>query len=523
MKQTGSHALAALVLLFPLVAGAAPPANDSCDKALGISPAVPVTTTVDTKEATTQTSDPLPSCLPPGTPTAKSVWFTFTPSATDVYSLTTTGTTPENEYLPVLQIFTGTCGSLVPLQYSCGESLPQVILNAGTTYTILATGKPITVDPEIRFLVNGSDVCGTGPGPGPGGGGTSGCPDPLDVKAGDAVVAYVLNKATGLKISTVLGSLSWSFGTNASPAVGTGQDVPFSYTAPIENTNVVFSFTADGMNSITRTARVRVSPKTGSLVMRSLPPAEPLAPTDTLTVPSPGGILNLNISKAQVAYAYRYQLPSAIYLPGRFISDLFLTNWAVTEAKVMLKLSTDNGDFVAGPYGVPPSGTHVFEGFIKTLFNMDTFGTLLIESSQPVTAGARTYSPACKGTNGQFSKALNISTQLLRYDEYGMLIGLRQDSAFRTNIGLFGKGTGPCNVEMTLRGEDGVLSGGGPKTVTLQPDRYWQQSIGQFFGVTDARGLSILIHNPTNGCDVGGIAYVVDNESEDPYAVQMSK
>ena len=75
------------------------------------------------------------------------------------------------------------------------------------------------------------DLCPGGPGPGGGDCGTT-----FFVRVGDQLVARAYNQLTSTLLTT--GTFGWSLGTNASPATASGPSAAFSYTAPVESTNV---------------------------------------------------------------------------------------------------------------------------------------------------------------------------------------------------------------------------------------------------------------------------------------------
>src|SRR6266404_5630123 len=85
---------------------AQPAANDSCASPRPIPTSLPLqfTDAIDTTSATTNPSDPIPSC-PPGGAYANTVWYTFTAPATGTAHATTYGST----YNTVLDAYTGSC------------------------------------------------------------------------------------------------------------------------------------------------------------------------------------------------------------------------------------------------------------------------------------------------------------------------------------------------------------------------------------------------------------------------------
>lgn len=121
-----------------VTAAATPPPNDACSNA------IPMTAgtiyTVNTANATS-TNDPVPDCQ--GT-AGNGVWYSYTPAASGTVTISTCGSTFDT----VLEVYTGSCGSLTPVICNddngpaCAGSQASVSFAAaaGTTYLILAAG-----------------------------------------------------------------------------------------------------------------------------------------------------------------------------------------------------------------------------------------------------------------------------------------------------------------------------------------------------------------------------------------------
>ncbi|MCC6128631.1 MAG: hypothetical protein IT186_01780 [Acidobacteria bacterium] len=531
MERTSRHVplrLPALALSigFSIAASGAPPANDSCATATVITLA-PSTINQDVREASSNASDPGPVCAPIAK--GKSVWFSFTPSKTDVYSFSTAGSSPVEDFTPVIQVFTGSCGGLIPVAQGCGAVASGLLLTEGVKYTVMVGALPVTIDPEIHIQVNGFDPCeNIQPGPG---GGSAGCPDPFEVRVTDNLTARAFNRLSNAPIFSTAGTFTWAFGGPATPAAGTGSAVAYKYTEPADNASVELTFTAEG-TTLARTARVKVLGAAAARNADAIPGlrgsgAELL--DTTVTVPSPGGTLRFSVFPTQLDYSYHYQIPSVAFASGLntfFTTDLVLTNWHGIEAKFFLRFinNVSGQETVVGPLSVAGFGTREFPSIVKDTFRTEGVGTLIVEASRPLLPGARTYAPAPKGTNGQFALAYDLSAHPLRYGEFGLLTGLRHDGVFRTNLGFFAKGIGTCIAELVLFGSDGNTLGTNPVRMELQPDIYKQDNIASIFGVSDAlRAVSVRVTSATQGCEIGGVAYVIDNDSSDPYVVGMRK
>ncbi len=521
MSKTIASLVTAATLTLGLVAAAAPPANDACSAATTV-PALelPFDATVDTTQATSD-GDPAVSCVTPAP--GHSVWYTFRPETTDVYAFDTGGTEPF-AYEPVLALYTGTCGGLNPVAGACARRRLAAELTAGTTYYLLVAGAGVIVDPGIRISSNGVDLCPSGPSPGGGGCGTN-----FTVRVGDQLAARAYNQLDDTLLTT--GTFAWSFGTNADPASATGPSSPFKYTAPVESTNVVLTWTPPGQAAITRQATMNVVAASGSGAARPAGPGPlPLAAAETATIPSPGGLLSLRVQRDAPEWRNTAVVPSVASIQNAFgipyVSDLSLTNLASIETVVGLQLWTAAGKRESSLIRLPAGGSHTVPDVVKTAFGLQqTFGALVLFSDGPIAAGARTWAPvATGGTNGQFTLAGDVSNpysaSVLRTGESAVFAGVRQGGGFRTNIGVFNLSAKECVVEMEALDDSGHRAGT-KAVLTVPATRYVQETLETY--VTSLASGSVVITNATQGCSVGGVAYVIDNATQDPFSVPLRK
>lgn len=518
-RHSSSLALAALLLVAP-VAGAAPPPNDTCAAAITISGLeLPFTQLLETVQAT-EAGDPALPCATasPG----KSVWFKFEPATSDAYVFETGGSTPA-DYQPILGLYTGGCAGLTPVAGACARGRLTSYLEEGMTYYLMVAGDAVVVDPSIRIALDGVDLCPGGPGPGGGG-----CGGAISVRVGDALSARAYNERNDSLL--LIGGFSWDLGQNASPAGSTSPSVAFQYTAPVASTTVALTWTPPGQSPITRQLPISVG-AAGNLVATSVGPEAPAfqAAGETATLPSPGGILRLSVQRDAPDWRFNSLIPSVASTKNAagvpFVSDLSLTNLESTETLVGLELWTAAGRREASPIRLAPKGSRTVSDVVKSAFGLEqTFGTLYISSTGAIVAGARTWAPFAGGTTGQFALAGDVRTSaspaLLRTGEVGVLPGVRQDSAFRTNIGVYNVSDKECVVELEARDEDGETVGS-KLALTLPPTRYAQEPLARL--TTNLPSGSVTLTNGTSGCYVGGVAYVIDNVTQDPFAVSQRK
>jgi hypothetical protein len=482
---------------------------------------LPFIQTLDTTQATTD-GDPAVSCTSP-TP-GKSVWYSFQPSTTDTYAFDTAGSTPF-DYEPVLTLYTGGCGGLTPVANACARNRLVAPLVAGTTYYLMVSGAAVVVDPAIRIALNGVDLCPGGPGPG---GGT--CGTTFDVRVGEQLAALAYNELTNSLLTT--GTFAWSLGTNANPPTATGPSAAFTYTAPVASTNVVLTWTPPGQAPLSQQVTMRVGTAGG------LPPASlddpgplPLAAGETATIPSPGGQLRLSVQRDAPEWRNSYIIPSVASTVNAagvpFVSDLSVANLEPVETIVGLELWTAAGRRETSLIRLPAGGSKTIGDVVHSAFGLQqSFGALLISATGNVTAGARTWAPvAGGGTNGQFALAGDArnpaSPAVLRTGEVGVFPGVRQSSTFRTNVGVYNLGLTDCVVELEARDESGHAVGS-KRILAVPALRYVQEPLSLATGDNLPAG-TVTLKNASAGCTVGGVAYVIDNVTQDPYAVSQRK
>ena len=514
--------VAVLLLALALPSAAAPPPNDACSAATTIRGLeLPFTQALDTTQATSD-GDPAFACVTPAP--GKSVWYSFRPETSDAYAFDTGGSSPVG-YEPVLTLFTGGCGGLTPVPNACARGRLVATLTAGTTYTLLVAGAAVVVDPKIRIAVNGVDLCASGPGPGGGSCGTT-----FAVRVGEQLSARVYNDLNDTLLTT--GSFAWSLGTNADPATATGPSAAFKYTAPVASTNVVLTWIPPGQSALTRQVTMQVAAGSGLAPLSNTPDGPfSLAIGDTATIPSPGGTLRLLVQRDAPEWRFTNLVPSVAGIINAagipYVSDFSVSNTQSVENVVELELWTPAGRRQASLIRLPAYGSRTIRDVVKTAFGLEqTFGSLLVSSTGFVTAGARTWAPVPGGgTNGQFALAGDVrnplSSAVLLTGEVGVLTGVRQDSAFRTNIGVYNLSEKECLVEVEARDDEGHRVGS-QLVLTVPPTRYAQVTLSDATGNNLASG-SVRLTNATTGCAVGGVAYVIDNVTQDPLAVSQRK
>jgi hypothetical protein len=122
-----------------LDADSAPPVlpaeNDDCEDAI-ILPTAPYFDISDTRSATTEPEDPVPSCVPSGQ-RARSVWYRYT---APLNGATVRANVFGSNYSPIISLYSGSCGTLTPVPDACGSlQIGAVPLVGGETYFFMVS------------------------------------------------------------------------------------------------------------------------------------------------------------------------------------------------------------------------------------------------------------------------------------------------------------------------------------------------------------------------------------------------
>src|SRR5262249_10869318 len=159
---------------------------------------------------------------------------------------------------------------------------------------------------------------------------------------------------------------------------------------------------------------------------------------------------------------YRYMVPSVTKAPGAgdasYVSDVSVTNLEKDDGFLYFQF-LGHGKFrdenppanqpVSTPISIPGSGSREVTDVLGSFGLANDYGALLIQSSRKLMAGARTYTTgAGGGTYGQFTPALDLSTELLTVGEVGRFIGVREDDRFRTNLAFFNTASVQCIIQV---------------------------------------------------------------------------
>jgi PKD repeat protein len=219
----------------------------------------------------------------------------------------------------------------------------------------------------------------------------------------------------------------------------------------------------------------------------------------------------------------------ALYLPAVarisgfndafFSSAVSIANTASETTWVQvsfLEHDRDNMQARSVVFTLAPHETLQVDDVLGSLFHVsETYGALAVESSDfaklVVSARIFTASPNGAGTVGQQVDAIPDEGFFSR----GSILGLRQDSAFRSNVGLFNPEPFWTTVALTLRRSDG--SPIGEAHIAVPPLGYVQRNLAVLFPEAELPdGESLTLSIQSSDVDVFAFAAVIDNVSQDP-------
>jgi hypothetical protein len=166
-----------------------------------------------------------------------------------------------------------------------------------------------------------------------------------------------------------------------------------------------------------------------------------------------------------------------------------------------------------------------YDDVVATLFHSGGTGAIRLKSDDDFVATQRIYAQtagnACSsaGTLGQFVPALDISTASTQ----AVLIQLKSNSAFRTNIGAVNPNTTAATVTWRLYDKNNALVATGPP-IAMPPLAVISPTnmAGTFFFTAGSADLSDAWVNFTSDRPIFAYASIVDNATTDPTFIPMS-
>uniref|UniRef100_A0A7V1ZIK2 Peptidase S8/S53 domain-containing protein n=1 Tax=Thermoanaerobaculum aquaticum TaxID=1312852 RepID=A0A7V1ZIK2_9BACT len=229
-------------------------------------------------------------------------------------------------------------------------------------------------------------------------------------------------------------------------------------------------------------------------------------------------------------YPFTYYLTGIARWPGfspaYWYSDVAIFNPGTSSATVKMTFLSSTTSLQPVEFTLAGKAQAAWKDVLAQAFGFsgEAVGAILVESSQPVKALARTYSQVnvqqqngslALGTMGQFIEGIEVG-KALTANQVGYLVNLRSDPPFRTNVGFVNVGQEPAQVEVRFFTNNGTLISTVPLAIPAQ--RRVQQGRALPDGYQAAYAEVRVL---TSGGKVIGIASVVDGNSTDPTTIPL--
>ena len=230
------------------------------------------------------------------------------------------------------------------------------------------------------------------------------------------------------------------------------------------------------------------------------------------------------------AGAASYVVPSVAHLPGaagtKWRSDVAAVNRSAAAAALTLTYAPESGSPQSSTTSLAAGGTVEWQDILVSVFgygaDANTKGTLLIDSSTPLTVTSRTYNQkSATETFGQYYPALTAD-DALDYDEAGYLLQIKKNAGFRTNVGVVN--LAEAAIETVIRLYDATAHQVGSNVRLTVPARRWlqQNDIFAAAGATSSVDIAYAqVRVETPGGKAWFYASVIDATTGDPTTVPV--
>lgn len=234
---------------------------------------------------------------------------------------------------------------------------------------------------------------------------------------------------------------------------------------------------------------------------------------------------------AQPGAFHYYYVPSVAHLGGAtgttWRTDLSAVNTSTTE-QVDLTFNyydVSNSVGIGAVATIPPGGTTQWPDVLVSLFQRSPTasakGIVHITATGKLALSSRTYNQAsAMATFGQYYPAIDDNFGVPSGTR-GYLPGIKQNAAFRTNIGLVNLNDKAGTAQITIVDETGAVRGT-PKLVEVQPYRWLQ--VDRIFDAVGAGNLDTayaVIEVTTTFSKIWAYASVIDNATGDPMTIPV--
>jgi Leucine-rich repeat (LRR) protein len=217
-------------------------------------------------------------------------------------------------------------------------------------------------------------------------------------------------------------------------------------------------------------------------------------------------------------------LPSSAHSVGSqgtvWVTDLTIANLGPSAVNYSLRFVPHETDAQLGPIEsrtIARGGTVSFADVLNTVFGVThDYGALqLFSSSDALIMEGNTYTSNLGGTYGQSLAGLAFEDMVTSAVPKS-ICGVREDSAFRTNLVLANGQANLATVTVTLVSSDGETLGTHQYSI-LPMSMIQVSAVVRALGITtDLIGARLVISTPDKNGFIGTYATVIDNTTNDP-------
>ncbi len=212
-------------------------------------------------------------------------------------------------------------------------------------------------------------------------------------------------------------------------------------------------------------------------------------------------------------------LPSSARAQGIgtfWTTDLTIRNPGRSVATATVKFLGHSADGRSGPERVvtlAAGETRTFPDVLGSLFGLSSdYGPIRVTSDADLVIQGQTFTPGGGGTYGQSVPATPAS------DAVGAaprsIVGVTEDSSFRTNLMLANASETPVEVAVALVARTGETLA--TRSVSLGPLSFAQLNVGSDLGGSGVSGAAFLLSTPTAGGGFAAYASAIDRITGDP-------
>lgn len=229
----------------------------------------------------------------------------------------------------------------------------------------------------------------------------------------------------------------------------------------------------------------------------------------------------ITISGSSANFSKEYWVAAAAHAAGslgsQWRTDLGILNPG--DAAAAVRIDFHNGASVHSLNRSLGPGSSVLLQDVVGLYNLTASGALEILSDQDVFVTSRTFNQGSSGSFGQYLDGVDPALALAS-GQSATLPQLREDSGFRTNIGLLNTSGSSATVRLTLYDGNGTQLHSVNRTLSPGILRQENRPFSTLAGRTDLLRCSAEV-TVVSGGGVLTYASVIDNGTQDPTTIPM--